>query len=498
MGHGIARVGSLLVLVLAATACGSGGGGDGGLVVGPADWGIPFVPDTTSLSMRIHLRNLDSNTTTATLQGYMPGGAPYTGPLTVTLDGNDEHSFSASTALLGATPAGGWIHVMTPSRRVEVAFNVQEPSQPAEESARAWPLGDLATPPPSTYAAITVNNQTDFIALSNATATPIILFVTAYREPAGDPLLPPVSSTPPSIPLAAFETKMFSPSGITGISGFVGAVTFTAPSPFFAAAQEQLAFDGQPLAEVRPRLWYVPLLFGTETISPASFEDFVLIVRNDADVSRTFTIQQIRTADAGFILPAPRSLLLAAHESRIISTQEPPFDDLFGDPTSSAFQKVWMEISSPEDVDFSFRQFDPLGSFDPMTVKAHPVGHVFDTLDVFPEPTTASPFFTIATLINPFASPIDVDVTALIPQPDGFDAALEPLVTLTVPARGSVDFSPDGVLYLDRDGVAVALIGLRFVSNFPFSVGGRRVQVNGFDVVLTRSPLMVRDFDDAE
>lgn len=498
MGHGIARVGSLLVFVLATTACGKGGGGGGGLEAGPADWGIPFLPDTSGLQMRIHARNLGGSGDSATFQGYMPDGTPYPGPFTVTLDGDDEHSFSASTALLGATPAGGWIHVTTPSRRVEIAFNVNEPAFPAEESARAWPLGDLAAPPPSTYTTITVNPQTEFIALSNVTVTPVLVTVNAYREPASDPLLPPVQTTPAPVSLAPFETKTFSPSGLTGISGFVGNITFDGATPFMAAAREELAFDGQPLAVVRSRLWYTSLVFGTQTASPPSFVDFLLQVTNQADSARTVTINQIRTADSGIILPAPRTILLAAHESRIMTTQDAPFLDLFGDPTASAFEKIWMELSVPSDVAFSFRQFDPLGALDPMTVHAHPVGHVFHTLDVFPEPTVSGPFQTTTTIINPFSATITVDVTALIPEPDGFDAGLQPLATVTVLPRSSVDFTPDGAIYLDRDGVAVPLIGLRFVSNTPFSLGGRREQVNAFDQVLTRSPLMVRDFDDAE
>ena len=498
MGHGIARVGSLLVFVVATTACGKGGGGGGGLVAGSTDWGIPFVPDTAGRAMRIHLRNLDGGTTTATLQGYLPSGTPYAGPFTVTLDGQDEHSFSASTALLGATPAGGWIRVTTLSRRVEVAFNVDEPGQPAEESARAWPLGDLAAPPPSTYAAITVNPATDFVALSNATATPVLLAVTAYDEPTIDPLLPPVSSTPPAISLAAFETKTFTPAAVSGIVGFEGALTFTGATPFFAAAREEIAFDGQPAVQAKGRLWYVPLDFGQETFSPASFEDFILLVRNDAAASRTFTIDRIHTSDGTPILATPRSILLAAHESRRITTLDPPFDDLFGDATLAPFVKVWMELSVPADVDFSYRQFDPVLGTDPMTAKAHPVGHVFETLDVFPEPVLPSAIRTFATIINPSTSPINVAITAVIPQPDGFDAGLAPLVTLTVPARGTVDFTPDGATYLNRDNAPVALIGLRFVSNSPFSVGGRRVEVNAFDVILTRSPLIRRNFDDAK
>ena len=495
--HGIARVASLFVFAFAMTACGNGGGGSG-LVAGPADWGIPFLPDSTSFSMRVHLRNLDNGGATVTMQGYMPSGLAYPGPVTVTLDGDDERAFSISTALSGATPAGGWLHVTTPSRRVEVGFNVEEPSFPAEESARAWPLGDLLLPPPSTFAGLTLSNATDFINVSNATATPVVLTVTAYREPASDPLLPPIVSTPPPISLAPFETKTFSASGITGVAGFIGNVTFTGATPFFAAEQEALAFDGQPLAVPTTRLWYTSLLFGTETSGPDSFEDFVILARNDSDSSRTVSVNQIRTSDGGVILASPRSIILAPHESRIVTTQQPPFDDLFGDATGAPFLHVWMEYSAPPEVAVSFRQFNPLTNTDTMTVHAHPVGHVFHTLDVFPSPTLLSGTRTITTVINPFGSEISVDVFAVIPQPDGFDSGFDLLTTLTIPARSSIDFSPDGAVYLDRDGGATPLIGLRFNSNSPFSVAGERVTLSAFDIVLTRSPLLVRDFDDAE
>ena len=98
----------------------------------------------------------------------------------------------------------------------------------------------------------------------------------------------------------------------------------------------------------------------------------------------------------------------------------------------------------------------------------------------------------------PFATPSADNRSQVIPQPDGFDSGFDLLTTLTVPARSTVDFSPDGFIYLDRDCGAVPLIGLRFNSNAPFSVAGERVTLSPFGIVLTRSPLLVRDFDDAE
>ena len=80
----------------------------------------------------------------------------------------------------------------------------------------------------------------------------------------------------------------------------------------------------------------------------------------------------------------------------------------------------------------------------------------------------------------------------------GFDAGPTVLATLTVPARSTVDFTPDGTIYLDRDGVAATVVGLQFVSNTSFTVTGRRETRNVSGILTMLSPLLLRDLDDAE
>src|SRR5262249_15350704 len=86
-----------LVASLAFAGCGSGGGGSGGVEVGPTYWAIPLVTDSSRPTL-VLLRNLVNSGAVATLQGYLPSGLPYSGPVVVTLDGFDEHSLAIDDA----------------------------------------------------------------------------------------------------------------------------------------------------------------------------------------------------------------------------------------------------------------------------------------------------------------------------------------------------------------------------------------------------------------
>ena len=59
-------------------------------------------------------------------------------------------------------------------------------------------------------------------------------------------------------------------------------------------------------------------------------------------------------------------------------------------------------------------------------------------------------------------------------------------------------FSPDGVLYTDRDNVIVPVIGLRFRSAASFSVTGWRERRDGSNRLFSLSPLEVRSFDEID
>ena len=86
--------------VLALAGCGGGGSGsDDSFDLGPIHWGVPFASASIATQMVVGLRNLDTDATMATLQGYKPDGTPYPGPVGVALDGTDEERFSLTDAL---------------------------------------------------------------------------------------------------------------------------------------------------------------------------------------------------------------------------------------------------------------------------------------------------------------------------------------------------------------------------------------------------------------
>lgn len=477
--------------------CG-GGGGSPFNSKGPVDWGVPFVPLGVSQSMRINLRNIDTSPATVTLQGYKIDGTPYSGAIPVTIDPSDEHAVDIFEALGGNDPLGGFVLVHTPTQMVEAAFDVKDPGKDAEEASRAWPLGDLALPPPATTAGITITSQTDLVQLSNPTSAGITVFVTAYAEPF-DPFLPPVASSPAPVALAPFETKYFEPDAISGVIAFHGALQLSSVSPFFVAGREDLAFDGTPPVHPADRILTAVVAFGQVTAVPLTYTDFAMILRNDDDSSHTFTLNAITYPDGTALKLSPRTVTLAAFESREISTQGLPFFDLFGDATLETFlTRVRIEMTVPEEINVTFRQFDPVFLLSNMTVVPHTATHVADTLGVDPSPLFNGPTRTTMSIVNPTFSPVVVTVESLVPQPDGFAAPPVALATFTIPVGGFVDFSPDGAIYTDRDGFIVDVVGFRFKSPSAFVVVGRREVVTPGGVVLRLSPVIVRNYDDAE
>jgi hypothetical protein len=474
---------------------GCGGGGGSGIDAGPGYWAIPLVPADATRTMTVFLRNLSTSGATATLQGYEPDGTAYTGPVVVGLDGNDEHAISVSTALGGDAPAGGWIQVTTPSLAVEVAYLLFDGSKFGEEAVRAIPFPDLTAPPPTTTAGITVVPATSRIQIGNPTPGPIVVAVTAYAEPASDPLLPPVASTPAPIALAAFESKTLTPDAVAGIAGFVGALYFSSAAPFFVAAEEDLGIETVQ-AQVETRFMEVSTQFGTD--SGFQFKDFVLLVRNDADESRTVSLNDVRDQDGSPLIVQPRQIILAPHESRAMTTTDVPFADLFGDVHDQAgLRQTSIGIAVPTGVAATFRQYDPdYFEFNSVLVP-QTSGHVFETLGVFPEPSLPSPVSTSFTVVNPNGTQVTVDLSVRISQPDGFDAATKPWLTLVIQPHQSVDLSGllDGTVFLNRDEVEESHVGLLATSAAPINLFGRRETRDGAGLLIMLSPVVIRNLE---
>ncbi|HVG94383.1 MAG TPA: hypothetical protein VND21_08040 [Planctomycetota bacterium] len=484
--------------VLALAGCGGGGGGsDESFDLGPRHWGVPFAASTLATQMVIGVRNLDTEGTTATLQGYKPDGTPYPGPVGVVLDGTDEERFEISDALGGASPEGGWILASTPSQKVEVYFTDRIDAKFAEEASRAIPLPDLGAPlvPFATGANITA--QTSALQIANVTSTPVTVTVTPF-ETAFDPTDPPIEGTDVFVVLGPFESQQFLPVDLTGSPFTTGSLRLTAATPFFVAGVEDLAWD-IPRASPTLRSVHCALTFGRIPAAISDFFDFVMIARNDTDDTEAVTILEIRDPDGGVILVSPRTVQIPPRASLTFTTVDPLFNDLFGNVLLAPFVRdVHMELQVPEGVDVAFRQFDPVVLGFNATIVPMPTGFVMDVMDVIPDPLNLLDRRTVVTMMNPQSIAINVNVSSLISEPDGFDGSPIPIGTFTVPPNGRLDFSPDGLVFLDRDLLPVSFIGLRFTSNASFAVTGVRARLAPVAIVISLSPLVVRVREQAE
>lgn len=487
---------AIVAIVTAGCGGSGGGGGGGGFDPGPLHWGVPFVATTPSTTFVVGLRNLDSASTTATLQGYKPDGSPYPGPVLVELDGEDEARLALGDALGGATPVGGWVLASTPSQAVEVWFADRPAAKLADEASRAIPLPDLGAPLAPLATGANVTAETTGFQIANVTSTPITVTVTPY-ETAPDPFDPPIEGSVVLVSLGAFESVLVLPQDLTGTPWGTGSLQLAAATPFFVAGIEDLAYD-LPTVSPTLRTLHAALTFGRVLTDVPDFYDFVMIARNDTDDTEAVTILGIYDAQGTPLITSPRVLQIPPRGAWTILTTEAPFDDLFGDVFVSPFARdLHFEIQVPEGVDLAFRQFDPVLLSYNATVRPMPVGFVVDVMDVVPNPTTTQAVRTFASILNPASAQISVTVQALVPEPDGFAASPQPLGTFTVPAHGRVDVSPDALTFLDRDLVPATSIGLRFTSNISFAVTGVRETRSIINLVYALSPLVVRPHENA-
>jgi hypothetical protein len=387
---------------------------------------------------------------------------------------------------------------MPPSRRVEVFFDLDD--SPETETARASKIGDVLAPPPFTRVGLTTHLQTDTIQISNATGGANAITVTPFEEPQSDPELPPVEHPSFVLGFAGFETKTFDPDGLSGVSGFVGSFRFEAATPFFVASDEDfLSLDVQ--SPVQTRITKSPdqiassvaLRFGRETTSfGTNYWDFAFLMRNDDDEDQSVTITKIFDADGNVILDVPRIVVLAPHESRVEESTGALFGDLFGDVlVAPGLRQVQIEAVLTARVDTSFRQFDAAALGWSMTQRTIPQGHVFDVADV---QGTFPAIFDVLQVMNPNDSEIVVDITALVPEPEDFDASPLLLTTLTLPPRTTQTFVLDGE-FVNRDLEVVPFLGLRATSLAPFGLTSYRERRDGADLIVYITPRLVANHE---
>lgn len=482
-----------LVLAVGLWGCGGGGGGGGsGPDAGPVHWGVPYVAASGSQRLYVTLHNLSPSDATATLTPYAYDGTPG-GASAVALDGYD-----SQTIVFVGTPTTAWFLVTTPTQEVEVAFAHTDPSGPVDEASRAFPLGDLGAPPPSTTATVAMTLDATTLRVTNASGAANV--VTATPWVSASPGTDATAGAAVAVPLAPFETAFLDPTDFG--AGFLGQVALTAPGPFFAATVEgtnDLAFDGVPPVVRRDRILHTDVAFGLDHSVPNGYTDFALVLTNTAGSARQVDLRQVRRTDGTAILLSPRAIGLGAHETLVVATTDAPLSDLFGDATLAAtLVRARLELFVPDDVDVSVRRFDPVVLLHLGTTRPQPSGHVVDALGVLTDEVRDVNARQWITVHNPNPVEITVNVGVIVPQPSGFDAAPTPIATLTVPANGFVELSPDGVAYLDRDGFAVDFIALRCTGANAFAVTGRR-ETRAANGVLTRwSSLVTRSHDDVD
>jgi hypothetical protein len=482
-----------LVLVALATGCGSGGGGTfvapGSL--GPVDWGIPFLGGGSSRTTWMTFHNLDREPTTVAFDAYDVFGAYVTGGVGLTLDGYASRHVEFSPALSLA-----WVHAFTPSRRVDVGFLSVDDSAFREEASRAWPLVDLMAPPAGDQrASVFVNGPTRRVQVTNASALATMVSITRFEEPI-DPLLPPTEFDGGSVSLDPFESYVFDPASV--YPGFFGKILFESATPLFAATEDPLSFGDMRWFTRLDRSLFCDVRFGLDSVVPERFQSFEWLLRNDSSDAQDVVLQQVRGADGFAILPSPRVITLAPKESRVVSTFEFPFDDLFGDPVfSPGLVRARLEAFVPSRVMAAVRQFDPEFPSDLATTPMQPQGHVIDSYQVFPSEFLDDPVRTFYTVQNPAQIMIEVTIQSVVTEPDGFEASVVPLATLTIPPRGFAEFSPDGVVYLDRDLVPASPIALRFASAASFALTGRRETRDASRLLISLTPTIIRVDDDA-
>lgn len=483
---GLALVASALVT----PGCGGGGGGGGGgFDAGPEFWGVPFTTPYASSSHRVTLQNLRRQTTTATLTSYAYDGS-IVGGAAIMLD-----AFRPETVEFGGTLGIAWTLVTTPSGGVEVCFAHVDAAGPVDEAHRGFPLPDLGAPPPLTTQVLPVVLPATSLRISNATGAPSVVTVDAFATPTPGQQATLSAST--AVPLGAFATTVLDPG--TLVANFAGQLRLSSTSPFFAATTEggfDFGFAGGPPVSRRDRVLHTDVAFGLEHASPIGYTDFALVLSNTSDEARDVVLREVRRPDGSPLKLAPRTIGLGGRETRSVSTLDAPLVDLFGDALLAAgLTRARLELFVPRDVDVAARQFDPVSLVHLGTRPFGTAGHVVDVLQLERNetPTTLRQFVTVH---NPSATPLTVTVSSLVPQPPGFDTGALPLTTLTVPARGFLDYSPDGTAFLDRDGLPVDFFGLRVTCPVSFALTARRERRAGNGLLLMISPTIVRSHDD--
>ena len=472
---------ALVLCAVLAVVPGCGSGGDDetrGARRGSFVFALPFLPASGAESVTLGFKNVTTTTGTVYVTPYGPTGVAYpSGTTALSVGGLAELQVNLAS-LLGAAPAGGWVHVDTRDTTTLDAVT-GEPTVVATSgfifpyirrtvgsgsSAEADSVAGLV--PRADEVHVAVFGPTLQVQLVNHSVTEMgggstPLAVTFDVDVVGADGTT-VSSSVVAVPANGSVSVPFTPP--FGTIGFVRATPMTP-----AAAGELYRFSiasrestiqvhaegryGEIVDSDFPSLVDIgfDVEFGLD--GGGNVHDFGLLMSNASTSGQTVTLrailrrggQPLLTTPRTFALPAGRAVFMGTTNTLsagLVSPEVSWFNDLFGDVFSfNGFEAVTLVVQAPREVDVSARHFDGSGTAFFRVLKPIPLTNRACVTDCPIATSTLSGTRSWISITNPTSGTLRVPVRAYTPML-GTEYILP---DLEIPAFTRVDWSPDGI-----------------------------------------------------
>ncbi len=506
---------SALVLCAAALGpigCGSGGDDETrGARRGSFVFALPFVPATGTETITLGFKNVTTTDAPVRVTPFMADGTPYAGGTTTVVVPGQGELRRTLASLLGAAPAGGWVHVDT--RDTTTLDAVTGEPVPLATSGFVFPyierdvlgsaaeqdaLGGLA--PRADEVRVCVSSRTYAVQLINHSVMEmgggsVPLAVSFDVELVGaDGTTVPAAGSPFVVAGNATVALPFSPP--FGSIGFVRVTPTAAPAAgelrrFSISSRE---FTLQNHAEGRYREasdsvfpGLVEMGFDVEhgPDGDGNIHDFGVMLCNGSTSSQTVTLFAVFRRGGLPILTTPRLFNLRAGRSVFMGTTNSVsfglegaevswFNDIFGDAFSAGgLEAVTLYIQAPRAVDVSARHFDASGASFYRVLTSYPRTNRACHYDVPIATSTLSTRRSWLVITNTGTGPLTVPVRVYTPIL-GTEYALPDIV---VPPQSRLDWSPDGIQLreepTDTVGPFVQFLRIDMVPNVGALFGGR-------------------------
>ncbi|MDF1699643.1 MAG: hypothetical protein P1V36_00595, partial [Planctomycetota bacterium] len=438
---------------------------------------LPFLPSSGE-TVTLGFKNVTTVGGVVHVTPYTPAGAPYAlGTTAITVAGLAERQVNLSS-LLGAAPAGGWIHVDT--RDVTTLDPVTGEPTPTATTGFIFPyisrrIGSGSSAEADSIAGLVPRADTAHVAVFGRTLQ-VQLVNHSVTEMA-----------PGSVPLAVtFDVDVIGADGTTVASSVVpvpangsvsvpftppvGAIGFVRATPMTPAAAGELyrfsIASRESTIQVHAEGRYRELRdadfpslvdigfdveFGLDGVG--NIHDFGLMMSNTSSATQTVTLRAILRSGGTPLLVTPRQFTLPAGRAVFMGTTNTLsaglvnpevswFSDLFGDVFSfGGFEAVTLVVQAPREVDLSARHFDASGTAFYRVLSPIPLTNRACVTDCPVATSTLSGTRSWITITNPTSGELVVPVRAYTPAL-GTEYLLPDLV---VPAFTRFDWSPDGI-----------------------------------------------------